>query len=389
MDPQPRFKVGIASATIPIAPVSAQLSAQNNNLTCGQSASLDWSSANAVDTSISGIGPVAAKGDRTVTPMHNMNYVLTAKGSGGEVARTVTINDNTQPVATLSLSEPEVRYHKIGDKVVKQDWATLNWSASNANSARLEPINSDTISGSRSVTPNITQTSRGPVNEDVTYTFTATNACGGSITKTATLHVEGSIDPPPPLTLASVFYPTAFPQRNSLTSGLVESEKEVLTKLAKSFENHQQYDQKARLLVVAHADVRASREYNQALSERRAEVIRDFLVSMGVPADKIQTRAMGKDQQLDESKVEALQSQDPEKPEKWETSQKRTTWLAYNRRADVVLEPEGESPTAAYPNDVADARILWQRHMPNLKAVMTASAARGGTEQASAGTSGN
>ena len=384
MGPQPRFKVGIASATIPIAPVSAQLSAQNNDLTCGQSTSLNWNSMNAVDTSISGIGEVAAKGDRTVSPTHNMDYVLTAKGPGGIVTRTVTINDNTQPTATLALSEPEIHYHKVGDKVVEQDSATLNWSTSNANSATLEPFGSNTTSGSRTVTPDITQTQRGPVNEDITYTLTASNACGGSITKTATLHVVGSIDPPPAITLASLFYPTAFPTKKHPNVGLVDSEKEVLTKLAKKFENYQQYDHQAQLMIVAHADVRASRAYNQALSERRAELVRDYLVSQGVPSDKIRTRAVGKDQQLDETKVEALQSQDPEKPEKWETRRIRTTWLAYNRRADVILEPEGETSEIAYPNDVADARILWELRRPNLKAVMTASAAQAGTEQASA-----
>ena len=385
MGPQPRFKVGIASATIPIAPVSAQLSAQNNGLTCGQSTSLNWNSMNAVDTSISGIGEVAAKGDRTVSPTHNMDYVLTAKGPGGIVTRTVKINDNTQPTATLALSEPEIHYHKVGDKVVEQDSATLNWSTSNANSATLEPFGSNTTSGSRTVTPDITQTQRGPLNQDITYTLTASNACGGSITKTATLHVVGSIDPPPAITLASLFYPTAFPTKKHPNVGLVDSEKEVLTKLAKKFENYQQYDHQAQLMIVAHADVRASRAYNQALSERRAELVRDYLVSQGVPSDKIRTRALGKDQQLDETKVEALQSQDPEKPEKWETRRIRTTWLAYNRRADVILEPEGETSEIAYPNDVADARVLWELRRPNLKAVMTASAAQAaGTEQASA-----
>jgi hypothetical protein len=389
MGPQPKFKVGIASATIPIAPVSAQLSAQNDNLTCGQSTSLSWNSMNAVDTSISGVGAVAAEGDRTVTPLHNRSYVLTAKGPGGEVTRTVTIDENTQPTATLALSQPEIRYHKIGDKVVQQDSTTLNWSASNANSATLEPFGANAMSGSRTITPDIKQTRRGRRNEDITYIFTASNACGGSITKAATLHVVGSIDPPPALTLASLFYPTAFPTKKHPNVGLLDSEKEVLTKLAKNFENYQQYDHKAQLMVVAHADVRASRAYNQALSERRADLIRDYLVSLGVPSDKIRTRAVGKDQQLDEKKVEALQSQDPEKPEKWETRQMRTTWLAYNRRADVILEPEGEASAEAYPNDVADARLLWQQRMPNLKAVMTASAAQVGTEQTTASNSGH
>ncbi len=389
MSAQPRFKVGIASATIPVAPVTAQLSAQNTNLTCGQPTALDWNSANAVDDSISGIGEVGSKGTRSVTPRQNTSYVLTAMGPGGKVSRTVMIRDDTQPTATLALSEPEVHYHRVGDKVVEQDSATLKWSASNASSATLNPLGTDATSGTRTITPDIQQTRRGPVDEDVTYTLTASNACGGSITKTATLHVTGSIDPPPAITLASLFYPTDFPTNRHPKLGLVDSEKEALSKLAKRFDNYQQYDHQARLLVVAHADVRASRAYNQALSERRAELIQNYLVSMGVPADKIRTRAVGKDQQLDMKKVEALQSQDPETPEKWETRQMRATWLAYNRRADVILEPEGESSAVAYPNDVADARILWEMRRPNLKAVMNVSAALSGTEQASASQSGN
>jgi OmpA family/PEGA domain len=369
MSPQARFHAGIASATVSIAPVTAQLSSQLRNLSCGQSTSLSWDSMNAVDTSISGLGSVAARGDRTVTPMHNMTYVLTAKGPGGETSQTVAVDVNTQPTATLAVSQPEVRYHKIGDKVVEQDSATLNWSASNANSASLEPIGSNTMSGSRTVTADPRQTNPGPVNRDITYTFTASNACGGSTTKTATLHVVGSIDPPPPVTLASVFYPTAFPTKEHPDVGLVASQKQILTKLANDFRDHRQYDRKARLVIVGHADVRGSQAYNQALSERRAALIRDYLVSEGVPDDEVQMQAVGKDQQLSEAKVDILQSQDPEKPEKWETRQQRRTWLAYNRRADVILEPKGQESEQAYPNDVADARILWQQPRPSLKEV--------------------
>lgn len=389
MEPQPRFKVGIASATIPIAPVRAQLSAQNTNLTCSQSTALDWNSSNAVDTSISGLGNVSAQGNRTVSPNHNMSYVLTAMGPGGEVTRTVTIEENTQPTATLALNRPEVRFHKVGDKVVEQGSATLNWSATNASSANLEPFGAESTSGSRTITPDIDQTGRGPVNEDVTYTFTAANPCGGTVTKTATLHVVGSIDPPPPITLASLFYPTDFPTAKHPTAGLVDSEKETLNEIAKHFENYRQYDHKAQLTIVAHADVRASRSYDQALSERRAQLVHDYLVSQGVASDEIRTEAVGKDQQLDEDKVEALQNQDPEKPEKWETRSLRTTWLAYNRRTDVILEPEGQTSDVAYPNDVADTRILWEVRRPSLKAVMAASASPLGTQQASANRTGN
>src|SRR5579885_2904422 len=64
------------------------------------------------------------------------------------------------------------------------------------------------MSGSERVMAVPKQTSDGPIDENVTYTLTTANACGGTTTKTATLHVVGSIDPPPPITLASMFYPT-------------------------------------------------------------------------------------------------------------------------------------------------------------------------------------
>jgi hypothetical protein len=245
MRPQARFRAGIASATVAVAPVTAQLSAQQHNLACGQSTSLNWNSLNAVDTSIADIGPVAPTGERTVTPKHNMTYVLTAKGPGGEATQTVTVDVNTEPTATLALSQPEVRYHEIGDKVVEKDSATLNWSASNADSATVEPFGNTSMNGSQTITAEPKQTVTGPINQDITYTLTASNACGGTVTRTATLHVVGSIDPAPPVTLASVFYPTAYPTRKHPKAGLVASEKEVLEKLAKDFQGHQQYDGKA------------------------------------------------------------------------------------------------------------------------------------------------
>jgi hypothetical protein len=389
MGPEPRFEAGLASAMVPIAPVSAQLSASQTQLSCGQSANLNWKTTDAADVSIANIGNVATSGDRSVDPKQTTTYQLVAKGPGGEATSSATVNVNGTPIATLSLSPSEVRYHKIGDKVVQQDSATLNWSSSNETSVTLEPFGSVTSSGSRSVEAAPNRTGTGPVNKEVTYKLTATNACGGTTTRTATLHMVGSIDPAPPVTLASVFYPTAFPARRHPKVGLVTSQKKLLAKAATTFKDNEQYDQENKLTVIGHADVRGSKKYNLALSERRAEVAKDYLVSQGVPADKIATRAEGKDKQLDEKQVASLQSQDAEKPEKWMTSRKKATWLAYNRRVDVVLEPAGQESTEAYPNDAPDARVLWQRPMPRLKAVENASQVPNASQQAQANHSGN
>lgn len=370
MGPKPRFDAGIASAMVPVAPVTSQLSAQATQLSCGAPTNLNWNSTDAVDTSISGIGEVSKQGERSVTPTRQTTYVLTAKGPGGVSTQEVTVNVNTQPAATLTVSQPELRYHKIGDRVVEQDSATLDWSATNANSARLEPLNSDSTSGSRKVTADPKQTTNGPINETQTYTFTATNACGGSVTKTATLHIVGSIDPPPSVTIASVFYPTAYPTKRHPQVGLVASEKTSLANAAEQFKSFLTYEPNANLVVVGYADVRGPKKYNQALSARRAQLAKSYLISKGVPADKIQTEARGKNQQIDIKQVEADQAKDNQKPEKWMAKKTKTTWMAYNRRADIILNPQGIQSTILYPNDVKSARVLWQRPIPGLKEVM-------------------
>ena len=87
LGPQPRFAAGLASAMGAIAPVTAQFSAQTNQVTCGQSANLNWKSTDAVDASITNIGDVSPNGERAVSPMHPTTYELTAKGPGGTANR--------------------------------------------------------------------------------------------------------------------------------------------------------------------------------------------------------------------------------------------------------------------------------------------------------------
>ena len=372
MVPQPRFRVGIASATIPIAPVSAQFSAQPADVGCGQSTDLKWNASDAVGTSISGIGTVPEQGQRSVAPSHEMTYALVAKGPGGEAQKTVTINVKPEVAATLTLSPSEVRFHKVGDKVVEDDPATLNWSAPGSTSVKIEPFGSEPGIGSRTITAAPTPDHVGPVNQDVTYTLVAADACGGTTTKTAVLHIVGSIDSSPAVTLASIFYPTAYPTRHHPKVGLVTAEQSSLMDLATQFKNYAKFDDNASLTIVGHADVRGSKKYNLELSRRRAELVRNFLVSQGISPEAIRILAEGKSEELDTKRVESLQSKDPQKPPHWMEVHMKGTTLAYNRRADVLLEPKSVQSAEEYPNDIPAARILWQQPEPKLSKVETA-----------------
>jgi hypothetical protein len=373
LGPLPRFEAGIASATVPIAPVSAQLTAQSAQVGCGQSDQLKWSSADAVAVSITNLGEVSANGSSQVSPTKTTTYELVAKGPGGEAMQTTTVNVNAQPTATLILSQPEVHYHKIGDKVVQDDSTTLNWTTANANHVMITPLGSEGMSGSQTINGQPKQTTNGPVDEMVDYTLSASNACGGTTTQTTALHVVGSIDPAPAVTLASVFYPTNYPTSRHPKIGLVATEKEALQSAVNSFKSHEQYNNDhASLMIVGHADNRGSKKYNMKLSKRRADLVKSYLVTQGISADEIQTRADGKQQELSKKEVSKLQAEDSQKPAKWMTRRSQATWLAYNRRVDIILEPTGKQSTEAYPNDATNARILWQRAQPSLQKVESA-----------------
>jgi len=76
-----------------------------------------------------------------------------------------------------------------------------------------------------------------------------------------------------------------------------------------------------KITIEGHCDVRGDEAYNQELSERRAEAVKVYLVSKGVPADQLSTVGYGESRPLSE------------------------TDHALNRRVAFVVE--GEAATAA------------------------------------------
>jgi len=50
-----------------------------------------------------------------------------------------------------------------------------------------------------------------------------------------------------------------------------------------------------KLVVEGHCDERGTREYNLALGERRANAVRNYLTSLGIPAARVQTISFGKE----------------------------------------------------------------------------------------------
>ncbi len=358
-----RFKAGIASAAVAIGKPTAQLSASAGQIDCGDTAQLKWTTTDAADVAISSVGAVAPSGEQAVKPNESTTYMLSAFGPGGTARSSVTVAPNPLR-ATLATSPTEVRYKRVGDQVVEQGSTTLTWTTSSASGVSIEALGPVPANGSRNLQLAPQKTAEGPVDETVTYILNATNPCGAAEKRTATVHIVGSIEPAASLDLRSVYFPTDYPPASNPRAGLLRSQQTVLTMLAGDFKRYLTSHPDAQLILDGHADRRGPLQYNQALSERRADRAKQFLVDHGVPADKIATRGHGYQQNLTTAEVRQLVEQHPEltAEERQQSLQKlQMLVLATNRRVDVSLSTTGQMSSRHYPFKADDFSALVRR----------------------------
>ncbi|HZP18109.1 MAG TPA: OmpA family protein [Terriglobales bacterium] len=228
---------------------------------------------------------------------------------------------------------------------------------------------SGTISGSgNTATLNTAGVSPG------TVTVNASCSDQRGLNTPATTEVTVTAPPPPPvnpeikrleqrLALHSIYFPTAQPTAAKPNAGLVKSQQETLIALAADFKKYLESKPDAHLILEGHADPRGSAEYNQALSERRVNRTKGFLIGQGVPEANIETKAFGAQQQLssDQVRQSVEQASDITPGEKQRILKNmRTIILASNRRVDVTLSAPGVEQTSVrqFPFNAADALTL-------------------------------
>ena len=363
----PRFKVGTASAMVAVAKPAAELSTTAAQLNCGDSSQLKWTSSDAPHVEITPVGAVATSGQQAVQPTQTTTYNLTATGPGGTATANTTVNVNTAIQADLGLSPAEIRYKRVGDKVVETSNTALNWTAANASAVSIDPLGTVNASGNRNLQVSPQKTDPGTVDETVTYTLKASNACGGSETKTATLHIVGSIEPEPQFSARSVYFPTDRPRTLKSEAALLPSEQERLKSSAEEFKKYLTYKPDAHLMLAGHADKRGPDAYNKPLSERRAMLAKKFLVEQGVPEDKIETQAFGEEKNLSADQVKELLEQNAKvnAEDRQKLLQKLPTIVfAHNRRVDISTSPAGKESALQYPYDSQDFAKLIDRNGP-------------------------
>lgn len=194
-----RFEAGTATATVAVAPVTGKLVADRQEIKCGEPVKLTWLSKDGGTTTIMANNNVLSNtptGDLALMPKETTTYEFRTIGPGGPVTSSTTVHVNNTVQTSLTPANPELRFVKVGDKVVEQGSTTLHWTASNADAVHIEPIGLvNGTSGSETITALPTRTGEGPVDEMKTYKITATNTCGGSDTSVASVHLTGSVEP--------------------------------------------------------------------------------------------------------------------------------------------------------------------------------------------------
>ncbi len=225
-----------------------------------------------------------------------------------------------------------------------------------------------TISGSGTTA---TYASTGAPTGPVQITCNVTDDKGQGATANTSVTIEAPPPPPAPspeqirlearLALHSVFFPTAQPTEKHPEGGLVASQQATLTTLATDFQSYLAIKPDGHLVLTGHTDVRGSATYNQALSERRVNRAKQFLIEHGVPESKIDTRAVGAEQELTTEEVKDLVEKNPElsdQDKKKVLRQLKIIVLAQNRRVDITLSNTGQQSVKLYPFNVTDSLTL-------------------------------
>jgi len=182
-------------------------------------------------------------------------------------------------------AKPTVTLNASPDTITSGQPSTLAWSSTNATDLDIEPsVGKVAPEGSTQVSPT----------ESTTYTITATGA-GGSATATASVTV--SAPPPPPAPAPQPSISDLFNQNvkdaffDFDKSDVRADARDVLTKDAEFLRSYPD----VKVTIEGHCDERGSEEYNLGLGQRRADAAKNFLVSLGISADRVSTVSYGKE----------------------------------------------------------------------------------------------
>ena len=188
------------------------------------------------------------------------------------------------PVQAPAAARPTVTLQASPSSINKGESATLSWNSTDATELNIAPeVGAVTAQGSTKVTPS----------DSTTYTITATGP-GGSASATATVTVNAPPPPPPPKGPSDdeLFLREVRDAYFDFDKADIRPDaRAALAQTADFLKGHPSI----KATIEGHCDERGSTEYNLALGDRRATAVKQYLVSLGVSADRLSTVSFGKE----------------------------------------------------------------------------------------------
>jgi peptidoglycan-associated lipoprotein len=189
------------------------------------------------------------------------------------------------PAPAPPAAQPTVTLNASPTAINSGQTATLSWSSTNATDLDIQPgVGKVSPEGSTPVTPT----------QSTDYTITASGP-GGSATATAHVDVKAAApaeQPAPSASEAELFSQNVRDAFFDLDkSDLRPDARDALTKDAEFLRSYPDI----RISIEGHCDERGSTEYNLGLGERRADAAKNYLVSLGIAAGRIDTVSWGKE----------------------------------------------------------------------------------------------
>ena len=188
------------------------------------------------------------------------------------------------PTPAPAPARPTVTLQANPTTINKGESATLTWNSTDATQLSIDPgVGTVTAEGSTKVTPS----------DSTTYTITATGP-GGSANATAVVSVNAPAPPPAPRE-ASIDELWARDVKDAYfdydKADIRADTRAALSSTADFLKAHPS----VKVTIEGHCDERGSTEYNLGLGDRRSAAVKEYLVSLGVSADRMTTVSFGKE----------------------------------------------------------------------------------------------
>jgi peptidoglycan-associated lipoprotein len=293
-----------------------QLQVSRDRIQQGEDVRVSWSSKDAKNVTLNG-EQVDKVGAKVFTPDATTTYTAVAKRGSKEARDAKVVNVNSRAAKpTISVSVDQ-------SAITRGQSTTLRWDSTNADRVSITDLGTVPSGGSRVVSPS----------QSTTYSATATGP-GGTETASARLTVteEAPVDATPerPRTtspgMAALFAQWVQPIFFEYDQAELKPESKDRLRRAAQWLT-QGSNRSVAFRIEGNCDPRGTEEYNIGLGERRAQAAREFLTSLGVEQNRIQTVSYG------EERAQGTSEGGPEVVPSW----------SHDRRDDFVYVSGGST----------------------------------------------